>query len=114
MAENDTPSKKQNKTVKPTEDAIEVSKVGDGSTIAAGRGAKATSVVINFFGGKWQLLISLLVIIFAVGGYFLWRELNPTKMTGDFRVAVADFAVMGDSDKASTGTELAEGVYIKL
>lgn len=114
MAEKDTPSKKQNKKVKPTEDSIEVSKVGDGSTVAAGRGAKATSVVINFFGGKWQLLISLLVIIFAVGGYFLWRELNPTKMTGDFRVAVADFAVIGDSDKASAGTELAEGVYLKL
>ncbi len=114
MAKKDTTGKRQNKKARPTADSIEVSKVGDGSAIAAGRGAKATSVVINFFGGKWQLLISLLAIILAVGGYFLWRELNPAKMTGDFRVAVANFAVIGNSDKASAGTELAEGVYLKL
>lgn len=114
MAKKVTTSKKQNKKAKPIEDSIEVSKVGEGNVIAAGRGAKATSVVINFFGGKWQLVISLLVIIFAVGGYFLWKELYPTKMTGDFRIAVADFAVIGNSDEANAGTELAEGVYLKL
>jgi len=114
MAKKVTTSKKQNKKAKPMEDSIEVSKVGDSNAIAAGRGAKATSVVINFIGGKWQLPISFFVIILAVGGYFLWRELYPAKMTGDFRVAVADFAVIGNSNEASTGTELAEGVYQKL
>lgn len=114
MAKKVTTSKKQNKKAKPTEDSIEVSKVGDGNAIAAGRDAKATSVVINFFGGKWQLLVSLLVIILAVGGYFLWKKLYPAKMTGDFRVAVADFTVAGNSDQGSAGTELAQGVYQKL
>lgn len=114
MAKKDTTIKKQKKNSEPTDDLIEISKVGDGNAIAAGRGAKATSVVINFFGGKWQLLISLFVIIFAIGGYFLWKELYPTKMTGDFRIAVADFAIIGNSDEANTGTELAEGVYLKL
>ena len=114
MAKKDSISKKQNKKAKPTEDLIEVSKVGDRNTIAAGRGAKATSIVINFFGGKWQLLISLLVVILGVGGYFLWRELFPEKMMGDFRVAVADFAIIGNPAGANVGTELAEGVYLKL
>jgi len=114
MTKKDTTSKKQNKKVKPTEDLIEVSKTGDGNVIAAGRNAKASSVVINFFGGKWQLLASLLVIALAVGGYFLWRELHPDKMTGDFRVAVADFAVIGNSGQTDSGTELAQGVYQKL
>lgn len=114
MAKKGTTGKKQEKKVEPIEDSIEVSKVGDGNAIAAGRGAKATSVVINFFGGKWQLLVSLTIIILLVGGYFLWKELYPEKMTGDFRVAVADFAIAGNSGQASAGTELAEGVYLKL
>lgn len=114
MTKKSATSKKQNKKVKPVKDLIEISKVGDGNAIAAGRGAKATSVVINFFGGKWQMLVSLLIITLLVGGYFLWEKLYPKKMTGDFRVAVADFAVAGSSGKASAGTELAEGVYLKL
>lgn len=114
MAKKSITDKKENKKIKIAEDLIEVSKVGDGNAIAAGRGAKATSVVINFFGGKWQLLASILIITFVVGGYFLWKELNPVKMTGDFRIAVADFAVIGNSNDANAGTELAEGVYLKL
>jgi tetratricopeptide (TPR) repeat protein len=114
MAKKVTTSKKQNKKFKPIDDSIEISIEGEGNAIAAGRGARATSVVINFFGGKWQLLASLLVIILAVGGYFLGKELYPAKMTGDFRIAVADFAVIGNPDEANAGTELAEGVYLKL
>lgn len=111
MAVQDKTNKKKTKS---TEDFIEISEVGDSNAIAAGRGAKATSIVINFFGGKWQLLVSLLIIILAIGGYFLWKKLHPEKMTGDFRIAVADFAITGDSSNASAGTELADGVYLKL
>jgi tetratricopeptide (TPR) repeat protein len=35
-------------------------------------------------------------------------------MTGDFRVAVADFAIIGNPADRNAGTELAEGVYLKL
>lgn len=114
MAQKKTAGRKTKKQDESITDSIGVSKVGDGSAVAAGRGAKATSVVINFFGGKWQLLVSLLIIILAVAGYFLWKKLYPEKMTGDFRIAVADFAVVGNPSEANAGTELANGVYLKL
>ena len=114
MAKKVITSKKQSKKAKPVEDSIEVSKVGDGNAIAAGRGAKATSIVINFFGGKWQLAISFIAIILAIGGYYLWTELFPAKMTGDFRVAVADFALTENSTEKGSVIELSQGVYQKL
>lgn len=98
--------------VESIEDLINISEVGDSSAVAAGRGAKA--IVINFFGGKWQPIILLFAILLLTGGYFIRMELYPEKMTGDFRVAVADFAIVGNPGQADAGTELAEGVYLKL
>jgi len=112
MAKKNTTSKKQNKKAKPAEDLIEVTEVEKGSAIAAGRGAKA--LVINFFGGQWQSFVLVVFVTVLISGYFLWQAFFPEKMTGDFRVAVADFAVTGNSDQASAGIELAQGVYLKL
>lgn len=121
MTKKITPNKAENKkaddlaevsNVESIEDLINISEVGDRSAVAAGRGAKA--IVINFLGGKWQPIILLLTVVLVTGGYFLWKELYPEKMTGDFRVAVADFAIVGNPGQAGAGTELAEGVYLKL
>ena len=111
MTKNKT-SKKQKEPTQPAGDLIEVSKVDKGSAVAAGRNAKA--VVINFFGGYWQLAVLIAVIVLAVSGYFVWKIVFPEKMTGDFRVAVAGFAVYGQSQDPNIGSELAQGVYQKL
>lgn len=124
MVANVTPDEEHNKKkefvqdltedpdVESDEDRISIYEVGDSSAVAAGRGAKA--IVINFWGGKWQPLILLLAIILVLGGYFLRKEFYYEKMTGDFRVAIADFAIVGNSNQTNSGKELSEGVYSKL
>ena len=112
MAKKGRTGKEQNRKAKATADSIEVTRVEKGSAVAAGRGSKA--LVINFLGGYWQLGILIFLIVILLAGYFLWQDFFPEKMTGDFRVAVADFAVVGTSDDPSAGTGLAEGVYLKL
>lgn len=112
MAKKSSISKKRNKKTSLAEDSIEVTKVEQGSAVAAGRGARA--LVINLFGGYWQLVVLALFTAILLSGYFLWQVFFPEKMTGDFRVAVADFAIIGNPPDANAGTELAEGVYLKL
>lgn len=112
MTNKDTDRESQNKKTKPVDDLIEVANIEKGSAIAAGRGARA--LVVNFFGGYGYFLAITILIIAILSGYFLWQSFFPEKMTGDFRVAVADFEVIGNSDQEHLGSELAEGVYLKL
>lgn len=73
MIKKDTTSK--SKKGNSAEDVIEVNKVEQGSAIAAGRNAKA--VVINFFGGYWQVTILIAIIALMGSGYFVWRIAFP-------------------------------------
>lgn len=112
--EKKTTRSKRKPTTKETayEDKIEVSNTGSGSATAAGRGAKA--IVLNFFGG-WQISVTILVLVALAGlGYFGWKWMYPKKMTGDFRIAVAGFYTVGDSDSSDIGKELSSSVYTKI
>lgn len=59
-------------------------------------------------------LIGVLVIAAALGLYLALRPHEPVHMTGDFRIAVAGFAEKGQSGNSRTGTELAQGVFLRL
>ncbi len=59
-----------------TSEIIEISKVGDGSTIAAGRGAKATSVVVPLI--KLSILVGAILLLICSGlGYLIYWIDNP-------------------------------------
>jgi tetratricopeptide (TPR) repeat protein len=59
-------------------------------------------------------LIAIALAVVASGAFFLWRSRKPQRMTGDFRIAVASFAVKGQPANSDIGTELAQGVYLNL
>ncbi len=103
---------KPKKQAKAARDKIDVSGVGEGGAVAAGRNARA--VVINILGGYWPLAVLLGVVILAGAGYLTWRLIFPERMAGDFRIAVAGFAVEGQTSQRALGTELAQGVYLSL
>lgn len=56
-------------------------------------------------------MVAVIIVVALSAGLYYW--LNPAKMTGDFRIAVAGFAVAGQAN-SSTGKELAQGVYLGL
>ncbi len=103
---------KPKKQAKPAGDKIDVSGVGQGGAVAAGRNARA--IVINVLGGYWPLVVLLAIVILGGTGYAVWRLVFPARMAGDFRIAVAGFAVKGQTSQRGLGTELAQGVYLSL
>jgi tetratricopeptide (TPR) repeat protein len=60
------------------------------------------------------ILLALLIIGVGLGLYFMLKTPQPTRMAGDFRIAVAQFAVKGNSKKSNLGMELAQDIYIRL
>jgi tetratricopeptide (TPR) repeat protein len=62
--------------------------------------------------------VSILVIALIGGGtFFLYRAVlprKPSRMSGDFRIGVAGFAERGRFGESDVGTELADGVYLRL
>lgn len=111
-------TKTNNKSRKPqakqkTGDIIRVSNIEQGSVAAVGRGSKA--VVVNIFGGNWKFFSVILALCVLGGlGYFAWKRLNPEKMTGSFRIAIAEFGVIGNPDASDIGFELSNSVYRKI
>lgn len=59
-------------------------------------------------------LLGILIVGSAFVLYLALRPQLPTRMTGDFRIAVAGFAERGHSGISEIGMELAEGVYLRL
>ena len=61
-------------------------------------------------------LWGLVLLIVGVIGFY--SDLSPFRqsrqMTGDFRVAVAAFEVMGDREARQLGDELAQGVFLRM
>jgi tetratricopeptide (TPR) repeat protein len=64
--------------------------------------------------GVALVVIGLIADISGISGYSLRQVFFPEKMPGVFNVAIADFAIVGNSDNANDGAELAGVVYLKL
>ncbi len=62
----------------------------------------------------WIFLIILFIVSILIVLYFTLRSQKPTKMAGDFRIAVANFVEIGQSRNPTIGEELANGVYLRL
>jgi len=93
-------------------DNIQISNTGKGSAAAAGRNARA--IVVNFFGAWQSIALIFGMIVFGASAYYAWQWTHPEKMTGEFRIAVAGFDAIGDSDSADIGKELSLSVYNKI
>jgi tetratricopeptide (TPR) repeat protein len=66
--------------------------------------------------GKRAFLLGAIVLAVLIGGaaYFLYLALSPqppTRMTGDFNIAIAGFTQQGDFQNTNTGLEVARRVY---
>jgi len=59
-------------------------------------------------------LLSILVVGSAIALYAALHPQISDHMTGDFRIAVAGFAEIGNSGSSRIGMELAQGVYLRL
>lgn len=68
----------------------------------------STSQVVGFS----SIVILLLLTGFAIV-YFL-RPQSPSKMTGHFRIAVAEFEEIGETDGSQIGRELAQDAFLQL
>lgn len=58
-----------------------------------------------------------LIIVTIAAAYFLYSTLRtetPDQMTGDFRIAVAEFLVTGDESSTELGNEIAIGMHDRL
>lgn len=93
-------------------DTLSVSNTGRQSATAIGRNSKA--IVFNLSGGWLTILLVVAVAVFGLGGYFLWQWAYPEKMTGSFRIAVAGFETIGDSESSDTGNELSLSIFNKI
>lgn len=62
---------------------------------------------------QWIALILLPSIGIAILLYLTWQSSTPERMSGDFRIAVAGFAVKGNqtSDIQNLGNDLSSGAY---
>ncbi|MFN8412820.1 MAG: hypothetical protein U0Z26_10565 [Anaerolineales bacterium] len=109
MAKKTDSTKKRTPKKENTRDVISVSETGSQSAVAAGENAKANVIIFN---DGWKVVIAILAIaIVVLGFYFGWQWLNPEKMTGAFRIAVAGFETEGNSDSVEIGQELSFSIF---
>ncbi len=82
-------------------DEIQVENRGKGNAIAAGRHALAAVFNINIRELKWQPVVIVLVVVAALLSAILWFVIPrpPESMSGQFNVAVAEFAVQDAAGK---------------
>jgi tetratricopeptide (TPR) repeat protein len=99
----------------PAPDKITVARVGAGSAIAAGRGARAilNQITVNFPNVKWLPVVVALLLIIGVMAALFWQFIlrKPARMQGLFNVAVAGFTVTdadGNSIPSQDGYRLAD------
>jgi tetratricopeptide (TPR) repeat protein len=97
------------------------SRARDGDTISAQIGAQARGVAVGkniiqvgtFVFPTWPVI--LLILILAGGGIFFYlRSLGPSKMSGAFNLAVADFGQLdaaGNSHPSANGKLLSQRLY---
>lgn len=75
---------------------------------------QARDIIIQTIGTWWFVPI----LITMMGGFtflfFQLRETPPKQMTGDFRIAVAGFQIVGDRDAHELGKDLSNGVYLRM
>ena len=117
-----TSSKRQSKKSKLLKgDEINIAQVGEGSTIAAGRGAKAVfnKITLIFPGVQWlPVILAMLAIIIVMAGLFWQQYLHKTgKMQGLFNVAVSEFTVQemdGKPIHSEDGYKLADLMAKKM
>jgi len=56
--------------------------------------------------------IILLLMVFGLAAYLLWRQIRPEQMGGDFNIAVAPFQVIGAEPEI--GEDVANSIYGRL
>ena len=105
---------------KKDSDNIQVSKIGDRSNVAAGRGAKAIQNIFVINGNvQWIPVSGVLLVTVGFLTFLLWslRPVKQKEMTKLFNVAVAEFLVVDENGKpyrSKDGLELASTLKDQL
>jgi tetratricopeptide (TPR) repeat protein len=60
------------------------------------------------------VILAMLIIGVGLGLYLTLRDPKPKRMTGEFKIAVAGFALEGSTENETLGLQLAESVYLRL
>jgi tetratricopeptide (TPR) repeat protein len=119
---NDDQNSPEKHPLKQDSDNIQVSKIGDRSNVAAGRGAKAIQNIFVINGNvQWIPVSGVLLVTIGVLSFLLWslRPVKPKEMTKEkeFKVAVAEFLVVDENGKpyrSDDGLHLASSLKEQL
>lgn len=95
-------------------DSIQQSISASGKNARITQIANARNVFIQQVGTWWFVAILIAVLGASAFLFFQLRETVPDEMTGDFRIAVAGFEVIGDEEAQDLGAELSQGVFLRL
>lgn len=101
----------------PAGDQISAGNIGEGSSVAQGRGARAYTIRIGDVHLNLLPLVVVLVAALGVLAFLLLRPKHPTQMTGRFNVAVAEVGVVdssGRSVSSADGRSLGDFLYQRL